>query len=246
MRKKEESRFQYHAHAIGVGGNFTRPRTEFLDAHPTLALPVTGGTVNKNAEQFNFRDIISFRSAISQGIGVYHEENDSFNTLVTVTIEGLNVLNVLTADRIVARLASRHYLDPKKPTSITTLGSHFEGLKLNGRPIEFRLDHQLMSEWDTYPKALKGCEGRRTRFAHDEERKKLHTSLATEVRPPEGCEGDRHKIYFPDLGMIHLAELHIGPDERRLTMLRFEFGCAVEGDATCGEVGGNGNPVPPV
>ena len=243
MRKKEETRFLYHAHAIGAAGSFTTPTADFLEAKPSVSLPVTGGRASARVENFRFQDILSYRLAETHAVGLFDPQSGAFSTLVTVAVEGLNVLNVITADRVVARLSSRHFLDPEREPSILTLGSHFEGLKIGGHPIEFDLDHQVMSEWDVYSKAAAGCQARRSGSVFH--RNRIHTSVVTNVRAPAGCEVDHHRIHFPDLGTIHLGEFHITSDERRLTMLRIQFGCAVGGEASCGEVAGNGNSAPP-
>jgi hypothetical protein len=41
-------------------------------------------------------------------------------------------------------------------------------------------------------------------------------------------------------GMVYLAEMYVDGNSRRLTMLRIELGCPVEGGVAAGSVGGNG------
>ncbi|MBZ5624229.1 MAG: hypothetical protein LAQ69_36850 [Acidobacteriia bacterium] len=244
MRRENKPRFLYHAHAIGLAASLTKPTTVFLDAQPVSALPVAGGRSSARVENFRFQDIISYRLAETQTVGVSGTESGTFSTVATVAVEGLNILNVLTADRIVARLASRHFLDEDREPSILTLGSHFENLKIGGREIKFDLDRQVMSEWHVFTDAVKGWLAGGS--GRDLRNNRVHTSIVSNIQPLDGCDVDSHSIHFPDFGTVFLGELQITRDERRLTMLRVELGCAYEGDVTCAEGAGNGSPAPPL
>jgi len=241
MQKQDAIRFAYRAHAIGVAATFTRPRAEILEAQASIALPTTGGLATAHVENFHHRDIISFQSARTHAIGVFNPDSGSFNTQVTSAVEGLNILNVVTADRVVARLASRHFPDGRE-ASILTLGSHFDNLRIAGQPVNFIPDHEILTDWDTFSKAADGLKKRspNATFKSDV----LASTVLTKVSC-DGVEVQANRIVFPEFGTIFLGEILILNGERRLTMLRVDFGCAIDGNGTVGEVGGNGSFPPP-
>jgi hypothetical protein len=241
MRRTEETRFAYRAHAVGIAARFSRPRSEFLEAQAVSALPSSGGVASARSENVRFRDIISFESAQTHTIGIASPETGGFSTLVTASVKGLNVMNVVTADWCCARLASHHFIDDREP-SIVTLGSYFQNLRVGGKLIDFDPDHQLMCDWDTWSKADGGCQGRLAGTAKAPGL--IATSILTNIRAGD-FEVEGHAIHFPEFGTIYLGEIHISEGERRLTMLRISFGCSFEGDMSCSEVAGNGRPVPP-
>jgi hypothetical protein len=70
-----------------------------------------------------------------------------------VLIEKLNILNMVTADRVMARLAAEHGpKHPDKPNEpeIITTGCHYDGLKIAGHAVEVETDHSLFSDFRTY------------------------------------------------------------------------------------------------
>jgi hypothetical protein len=258
MFRTPERRFLYNAHAVALAGAFTKPRAEFLEAQAVSALPVTGGLSTSRVENFRFRDLVSFRLAHSYASGTHNPETGAFNTLVTTVIEGFDIMGVLTADKIVSRLASRHFIAPPKgrfedkenpnqipEPSILTLGSHIENLRLTGQPVELTPDPDILAKWKQYSSLQEGCRNRENAYAAIEEGS-IITSIFKAVDCKGGVEIHGHRIDFEEFGSIYLGEIHVQAAERRLTMIRFELGCSNQGDGGCGEVGGNGSPVPPL
>jgi hypothetical protein len=243
MFKEQGRRFLYNAHAVGASATFTKPHAEHLEAQASCALSIHGGKASGRVDNFNHRDIVSFRAAFTQAIGSFDPLSHSWNTLVTATVEGLNIQNVVTCDRIVARLASHHFVY-KREASILTLGSHFENLKIAGQAVHFEPDIDVMREWDTMSKARDGCSDRKP-FAASADGHRIHSSILRNVEC-KGMKPQDNAIHFAEFGTIHLGEIIISDGERRLTMMRIEFGCEVDGDGNFGDVGGNGHPVPPM
>jgi hypothetical protein len=93
---------------------------------------VTGGHGCARVDNFRFREFISFKAGYTHVSGS-PDKDESNNTLVTATLEGLNMMDVLTADRVVSRLFSKH---PKGVAEgrITMHGSKFENLRICGHP----------------------------------------------------------------------------------------------------------------
>ena len=55
----------------------------------------------------------------------------------------------------------------------------------------------------------------------------------------------KNTIHVREFGKIYVAEVVMKRGQRRLGLLRFDLGCAVCGDASSGNVEGNGTPTGP-
>ena len=67
---------------------------------------------------------------------------EGWNTLTTTVVEGLNVMKVVTADRIVGQTITEHPLKGNMP-SISFLGTRFENLRIAGVPVELEWDKEI-------------------------------------------------------------------------------------------------------
>ena len=103
--------YLYNAHGYGLGGRIDRPFQHVLDVHAGASLPTTGGFEVSRAENYRLNETISFQAAHTMVSGSLDEEDGTYNSLSSATIEGLNILNMVTADRIVAHVASKQRLD---------------------------------------------------------------------------------------------------------------------------------------
>jgi hypothetical protein len=251
------STFHYHACAHAFSGRFTRPFDHLIDVQAASALPVIGGHGNSRVENFQFREFVSFKKGYTHVSGAHQVDDKSNNTLVTATLEGLNVLDVLTADRIVSRLYSKH--QNRAPEGhVTMVGSKFENLRIAGCPVHVDLDFELFEEIPTYEAATKAFE-KKTAFrkiALDP----FQTGQDLKPQGPNGaylcslvkemdttCPGVKrsgHSFYVPGFGKIYLGEVLIRHAERTLTMIRLELGSAVSGDGSGAQTKSNGTHYP--
>lgn len=147
-------RFRYHAFTTGVSGRITHPFDEIIPIQASLALPETGGFGTACADRFDFHGILKFESAQAVVAGSFSPTNRSFDAVATVTVTGLNILGMVTADRIVARIASSHAEDPERGHSITPLGSYFENLRIAGHRVELDLATGTFTRLDTHAKVV--------------------------------------------------------------------------------------------
>ena len=90
-----------------------------------------GGHVANRTEEFNFEAVVSCRSAYTRISGKQEGQDGSWWTLVTSVVEGLNILDVVTADRVVAQISVEHPADGGFPR-ISFTGSRFERLQVGG------------------------------------------------------------------------------------------------------------------
>lgn len=207
----------------------------------SVSLPLTGGHGTSRVENFRHRSFFSFRSAESQVVGSYSTTDKAYGTLATCTVEGLDIMGVVTCDRIVARITSKHPDDGSEP-SIIPLGSRFENLHIAGFRIAPELAIDDLCEHDTWSKLGK----LKVPFQKHESRDMAACTLVRDLGElPGGLQANGLAIHVPHFGTVHLAELFITPDARRLLMLRVELGCSVEGQYGAGGSGGNGAWPPP-
>ncbi len=239
MASNGPKRFLYHAHASALTGSFRKPFAEHLETQAGCALSGMGGVSKGRVDQFRHRDVVACDAAYTTAVG--HGADGLHTTLVTATVEGLNVLNMVTADRVVTRIASRHKLDGSEP-SILTIGSHIDNLKIAGQRVEFEYDADFLSNWDTFSSAHQGASGKPHATAYPN---MIGASIICNIKPLAGLKVDGNRIDFEEFGSIYLGELYIWPDRRKLSMMRLALGCSHEGDVTICDGDGNGSSFPP-
>jgi len=257
MSPKAPRRFHFHACAHAFSANFTRPFHHQIDIQAQSALPVIGGHGHSRVDSFEFRSFISFKQGYSHVSGGHQADDDTHNTLATAVLEGLNMFDVLTADRVVSRLYSKHHADQTEG-NITWIGSKFENLRIAGCPVHIELNHDLFHDLLTYEEAesafKKGGDFRKIAedpLGTDEVLKPADVdgvflcSIVKSIKADcPGVKVHRHSLYVPGFGKVFLGELLIKPGEKTLTMLRFELGSTTSGDGTGGGTKTNGRPWP--
>lgn len=144
-------RFDYHASAVGLAGHIEEPFNEVLPIRASIALPQSGGFGSSHVRHFRFRDIVSAESVTALVAGSYSKTDHTYDSLATVTIEDLDVLGIVRASRIVARMVAIHPEDGGPP-SITPLGSHFEDLRIAGYRVDVDLATDTFTRFDSAEK----------------------------------------------------------------------------------------------
>ena len=125
----------YHAEADVLSADLILPLKAEVLPQAYVNLPGAGGYLSERAERFRPESVISFESAYTQVAGAPSDKpNGGWVTLATAVVEGLNVLDVVTADRVVAQFSAEHPLNGYVPR-LTFLGTRFEALKIAGVPI---------------------------------------------------------------------------------------------------------------
>ncbi|HEU5400301.1 MAG TPA: choice-of-anchor P family protein, partial [Terriglobales bacterium] len=144
--------FLYNAHGSALGGFITRPFNEVIESVASISLPVSGGYGSAEVKNYDYHQLIKFNRAYSQVSGSQNPADGSYNTLVSVTIEGLTVADMITARRIVARITTKHSADNTE-TRVVPTGSEFVDLRIAGEPVEGLTCDPMLTELDTYEKA---------------------------------------------------------------------------------------------
>jgi hypothetical protein len=235
-------RFFYHAFGVALTGRITRPFCDVIESQAATALGTIGGYGSSQVDDYRFRHIVSFRSARTFVVGSKADDG-SLNTSVTVTVEGLNILNVIRADVITARLASRHAVDSLQPM-ITAVGTEFRGLTIGGNPVPATIDRGLFGQELTYADFKKnaGANARREPWAESKDKDAVLCSVVQ--AQASSLPQAPNSIQVASVGTVFLGELLVSPYARRLTMMRVVLGSP---DAGCLEVGSgevNGSTYP--
>ena len=224
-----ERTFLYHALASGVSGKITEPFQDLVEVQGASAIPTTGGHSFSRVENFRYKDIFSFRSSTTTTTGSFSDAKQRYTTSATVTIEGLDILSVVKADRVVARLVSEQPKNPEEGPVFTIAGSHFENLQVAGCRLPVRPDFgRLVDSWR--PKKV---------------------DLRTVMTPLELDPGWGLKMHLdgaievPEFGKVYLLEFLSTPCYQSLTMLHLELGCPITGRASVGHASTDGEFFPP-
>src|SRR5260370_40566101 len=240
------SHHQGHAYAMSL--QFQRPVDHLIEVQASTSLPTTGGHGNARVDNFRFKDLVSFKAGYSHVSGSEQKDGDKVfhTTLVTSVVEGLNLLDVVTADRIVARL-SASYEFGEEEAHILLLGSRFENLRILGCPVNVEFHHELFLKLDTF-------ETIRKEFATNADLKKIAQDpfqSGHKQKPPEAhgvllcslvkeiqtnCPGvtrnEHHGLEIPTFGRIYLRAVMADPSKRTVTMLRLQLGSPVSAQGT--------------
>lgn len=137
MDASQERVFHYHAASNALGGVLTHPYKTVITSEANSSLANAGGYNSSKTVPYHLDHILHCDAAYTHVTG--GEEDDSWATLTSSVVEGVNLMEVVTADKIVAQISSKH---PKKGNHpiVSFVGSQFVNLRINGQPIEVVLD----------------------------------------------------------------------------------------------------------
>ncbi len=130
----------FHAEATAFHGELISPLPQIIPPHSFVKLKPEGGYLSQDSVDFRLERIFSFKSSQTQVSGRPDPKpGHGWATLATSVVEGLNILEVVTADRIVSQVSTVHYDDGYTP-SVSFLGTRYENLRIAGFPVEIDLD----------------------------------------------------------------------------------------------------------
>ena len=125
MRSDVKKTFYFHADASSLGGFIEKPFNKHLPPQASASLPSVGGHITTRTEAFDFEGVISCRAAHTRVSGRHLDEDGSASILVTSVLEGLNILEIIKAERIVAQVTAEYSGSGGFPR-ISFAGSHFD------------------------------------------------------------------------------------------------------------------------
>jgi hypothetical protein len=144
----------YHAEAHILSGEFDHPIKQPIEKYGHVVLENTRreSLYTESLGQTNVQGLISFQSGHTRVAGtfvknkqdIFGNDHAGWVTLSTAVLEGFNVLDIITADRVVAQVSTEHAYnngkDPAHVPAVSFLGSRFENLRIGGYPVEVELD----------------------------------------------------------------------------------------------------------
>jgi hypothetical protein len=224
----------YHAEAHVLSGDLVLPLAQKIEPQSHSKLPAQGGYLCQRQSDYRLEGVVSFSSAYSHVTGNEEVEKDgSWTTVTTTVVENFNVMEVLTADRIVGQVGLNHPLVGYVP-KVTFLGTRFENLRIAGHPVHLDLDLKMMGPKPADDQPYSNSPGFMGRVASQYERMHEHEDLPKEALArykqmplasdkPESIECSLvnqavglypgksygHVIDVPDFGKIYLATLSV-------------------------------------
>jgi hypothetical protein len=259
----------FHAEAHVFEAELQHPLKGDIKPQNHVKLLPEGGYILEHIKDYRADNVVTFKSAHTHVAGHRSPKKEhGWITLSTSVIEQLNVLEVVTADRVVAQTSTEHPLVGHVPT-VTFLGTRFENLRIAGIPVHLTLKFPLttlapqgpdvtylsdakflremgssesfpnvQSQWETYLKDRK----------EDGKDDLRPTARASGTLAYDVSLGDQkipgNVITVPEFGKIFLAELAVECDTFQLTMIRLDLGCIASGQMNLAVGRANGTTVP--
>ena len=145
---------RFGAGTSALGGTITSPFHRNIPGQAALNLPSVGGYASVRVEEFESDSQLSFASAHAEVSGDLDRHHPVWNTMSTITVEGLNVFGVITADRVVARIITEHPTNPDAAgegkrawQKVSFLGTQFTNLRISGVAVTVALDYDLFGRF---------------------------------------------------------------------------------------------------
>jgi hypothetical protein len=250
MSPRPTQSFAFHADAYALNASFQRPATCQIEALAATCLPIIGGHAQSCAKDFCVPRLAHFKSAHSHVSGSMQDEHTATTQAIT-TILDLNIMDVITADRITSRLTSEHNLDEAEG-HILAIGSTFENLRIAGFTFNIVLRHELLLESKTHADLAKKVASDRKNGKIADTAKNgvtlcsLVERIETDFPGLSAADKKKHVIQIPHLGTISFAEVVSVEGMKTLTMLRFDLGSPDGGGGSAGGTTTNGKLPPPI
>jgi hypothetical protein len=153
--------FVYHANALAFGGVFNKPCCDVIPSQASVVLAPSGGEGSQTVRNFNYKGIVSFDEASAYVGG--SQKGRFRNTVATVMIRNLNLLNMIHVELLCARVTSEHLaVDEKEQSGVvdepefTFEGSIIDNIRIAGRKVNVKLDHGVFSRYPTHTGFIKG------------------------------------------------------------------------------------------
>jgi hypothetical protein len=250
--------FLYHADAVGASGHISLPVVDTMPVQASIASGIGETFGRVQVDNFRHLDYLSIGSIKSHIVTSYSKKDQAPGTLASVVIENLSTLNVVTCDRMMTRLTSKH--DPNAQGSFILHGTHFDNLRIAGNEMNLDLAVGLLSELSTWDK-LNNAYDNDPEIRKELDALTIHPSkdgklpvhngvfACTLAHIPENLprgltRAEGQGIYVPHFGTVYPAHYYISATSRRLRMLHVDLGCSVEGCNGYGDTGGGGSPLP--
>jgi hypothetical protein len=139
----------YHAEAYILSGHLEHPIKQPIESYGRVLLETRRETLlTQSVGKTSVEGLISFESGHTRVIGsqvkhktdIFGHDHAGWVTLSTSVLEGFNIVDILTADRVVAQVSTEHPMTEGHVPRVTFLGTRFENLRIGGYKVEVELD----------------------------------------------------------------------------------------------------------
>jgi hypothetical protein len=226
----------YNAKAYILEADLRQPVASDIKPQALVELPRDGKYTFKEVGPFRLAGVLSYRYGYTQVAGHPSSKGHGLNTLATSVVEDINVLDVVTADRVVGQISTDYPGNGKDEVQVprvTFLGTRFVNLRIGGHKVDIDQDIHILGPKPRNDRSYFEDAGSLTRmtrqFAHIRKMKKLPDWAAGEfardknatqredvaqmslVNSVNGAPGATfgHVIDVPHFGRIYLGELTI-------------------------------------
>jgi hypothetical protein len=187
------NRYRFKGHAYAASGIITTPFREIIEVQAATNLADFGGFGSSRVSGFRHRDILRFEEAHSEVTGSrthLDEPGETYSTLVRSTVEGVNILGMVTADKVVAHLVSTYRTGPGAENSVKLIGSRFENLRIGGIPVQAELSVGTLDKYHHH-KDLKAA------YAGDQKVRDLFGDDSLRARHPDAPKEVKNYLAAP-------------------------------------------------
>jgi hypothetical protein len=225
----------YYAKAYVLKADLEQPLERKIEPQAAVELPQDGGYEFREFGPYRLEGVLSYRYGYTQVAGHPSSKKHGNNTLATSVVEDLNVLDVVTADRVVGQISTDYPGDDEvvQVPRVTFLGTRFVNLRIGGHKVDIDQDIHVLGAKPRGEVSYFEDAGALTRmsrqFAHIRKMKKLpewaakeftrdktaiqqdNTAQMSLVNSINGAPGAAfgHVIDVPHFGRIYLGELTI-------------------------------------
>lgn len=221
----------YDADAFVFSAVLQQPIQKVIDKQAFVDLPLSGGYQYLPADPYQIDGIVSHAGGYAQVAGHANVNRPGVTTLATAVIEGINILDVVTADRVVSQITTEHPTNGLVP-SVSFIGTRFENLRIAGQKIEIEPyldilgakpdnDESYLNDGGVLSRIAQQYSKIRSmvglpKWASDQfnwdptatQRQQMKCSLVKSVSGAPG-KSFGHVIDLPFFGKIYLAELTV-------------------------------------
>jgi len=229
----------FHANATAVGGVLERPFRKDIPTQAPTSLSPSGGSDEASTTNFQFEKIITANATRSRVEG--HMTGGLAITRALSVVEGVNVLEMVRVDELVAYISTEHPGEGPDVPRVDFGTTSISGLRLGDSIVNVHLDLSMLDNgngkrFPKKPHLLDKALWKKADQKFDPDKGSLICSLVEEIEVIRGKLPGKliqpNTVEIPNFGQVHLAELLLSGNSYELIMMRLELGCPVVGSSS--------------
>ncbi len=144
---KQTPSHDYHADAHVLKGHLRRPIEQKIEQQSPVSLhDRRGGHITRLSENVSIEGLITFTKGSTRVSGSRSLKTNGWVTLSTSIMEGLNVFEIVTADRIVSQVSTDHPFVGGHFPKVTFLGTQYTNLSVSGFPLPLTFNYGICGD----------------------------------------------------------------------------------------------------